>query len=175
MPTQAKAEAIEALRAKLDGVNAAVITEYRGLTVAQLSELRRQLKTVSAEYKVMKNRLARLALEGSSLDGLAPYLQGPTGLALGKRDTVALAKALAAFGRTHPKFQIKLGYMEGRLVQSLEIRALADLPSREVLLGQVVGALSTPLTSLLSTLEGMLRSLVLVLDQVRARRDTAAP
>ncbi|MFQ5829677.1 MAG: 50S ribosomal protein L10 [Candidatus Methylomirabilia bacterium] len=175
MPTHAKAEAIEALRAKVGGVNAAVLTEYRGLTVTQISELRRQLRAVSAEYRVVKNRLARLALEGSSLDGLAPHLQGPMGLALGKQDPVALAKALSTFVRAHPKFQIKLGYMEGRLVQPPEIRALADLPSREVLLGQVVGALSTPLTSLLDTLEGMLRSLVLVLDQVRAKRDTAVP
>lgn len=174
MPTQAKAESVQALRAKLAGVRTAILTEYRGLTVEQLSNLRKQLKSVSAEYKVLKNRLARLAFQESPLDCLGPHLKGPTGLVLGRQDPVPLAKALAAFVRSTPTLQIKLGFVEGQLVQSGEVRALADLPSREVLLGQVVGGLQAPLARLVHTLEGMLRALVSVLDQVRAKKETAS-
>ena len=173
MPTQAKAESVEALRATLAGVKTAVLTEYRGLTVQQLSDLRKQLKSVSAEYKVVKNRLARLALQGSPLDSIAPHLKGPTGLVLGGQDPLALAKALAAFVRNTPTLQIKLGCVRGQLIQPTELRALAELPSREVLLGQVVSGLRAPLASLVHTLEGMLRALVFVLDQVRAQKEAA--
>ncbi|MFQ5521816.1 MAG: 50S ribosomal protein L10 [Candidatus Methylomirabilia bacterium] len=173
MPSQEKVESIEALKAKLEGVTSAVLTEYRGLTVQQLSDLRRQLRAVSAEYKVVKNRLAKLAIRGSHLDSLEPHLQGPIGLALGRQDPMALAKALSAFVRSNPKLQIKVGYVEGQLVQPPEIRALGDIPSREVLLVQVVGGLTAPLAALIYTLDGMLRSLVSVLDQVRAKRGGA--
>ena len=171
MPTQAKVESVEALRARLAGVKTAVLTEYRGLTVQQLSDLRKQLKSVSAEYKVVKNRLARLALQESPLDCLGPHLKGPTGLVLG-RDPVHVARALAAFVRNTPALQIKLGCVEGQLVQPGELRALADLPSREVLLAQVVGGFQAPIAQLVQTLEGMLRALVSVLDQVREKKET---
>ena len=174
MPSQAKVEGVERLKARLSGVKTAVLTEYRGLTVQQLSDLRRQLKPAAAEYKVVKNRLVRLAVQGSPLDGLGPHLKGPTGLVISKRDPVALAKILQAFAKTNPLLQIKLGYVDGQLVRAPELRAMADLPSREVLLGRVVGTLQAPLVRLVGSLEGMLRSLVSVLDQVRARKETAA-
>lgn len=172
MPTQAKVETIESLKSRLSGVDTAVLTEYRGLTVQQISELRKQLKTVSAEYRVVKNRLARLALTGSPLDCLGPHLKGPTGLVLGRKDPVAVAKALSAFVRANPTLQIKLGYVQGKLLDPAELRALADLPSREVLLGQVVGTLQAPIRRLVATLDGMLRGLVSALDQVRQRKET---
>jgi len=174
VPTHAKVESVEVLRATLAGVKSAVLTEYRGLTVQQISDLRKQLKPVSAEYKVVKNRLARLALQGSPLDAIAPHLKGPTGLVLGRQDPVALAKALAAFARNTPALQIKLGFVQGQLIQPGEVRALADLPSRQVLLGQVVGGFQAPLASLVHSLEGILRALVSVLDQVRAKKETAS-
>jgi len=174
VPTEAKAEVVEGLRARLAGVETAVLTEYRGLTVRQLADLRKQLNAASAEYKVVKNRLARLALLGSSLDCLGPHLKGPMGLVLGRRDPVAVAKALTAFVRANPTLQIKLGYVHGQVVQPLELRALADLPSREVLLARVVGGLQVPIAQLVFTLEGMLRGLVSVLDQVRAGKETTA-
>ncbi len=174
MPTQAKSEFVEALRTKLAGVETAVLTEYRGLTVQQLADLRKQLKAVSAEYKVVKNRLARLALQGSTLEFLGPHLKGPTGLVLSRQDPVALARALTAFVRTTPALQVKLGYVQGQLLQSPELRALADLPSREVLLGRVVSVLQAPIAQLVFTLEGMLRALVSVLDQVREKKEGVA-
>ena len=174
MPSQAKVEDVERLRARLSGVKTAVLTHYRGLTVQQLSDLRRQLKPAAAEYKVLKNRLAHLAIQGSPLDRLGPHLKGPTGLVISKQDPVALAKVLQAFVKTNPLLQIKLGYVDGRLLQAPELRAMAELPPREVLLGQLVGAFRAPVVRLVGTLDGMLRSLVSMLDQVRAKRETTA-
>lgn len=165
MPTQAKVQEVESLRARLTGVKTAVLTEYRGLTVQQLSDLRKQLRTVAAEYKVLKNRLARRALQGSPLDGLGPHLTGPTGLVISKQDPVALAKALQAFVKTNVLLQIKLGYVEGQLLAPAEIRALADLPSREALRAKLVGAIQGPLAQLVGLLTAPQRELVYVLQQ----------
>ncbi len=170
MPTHEKIEGVETLKSRLAGIKAAVLTEYRGLSVRQLADLRKQLKAVGSEYTVVKNRLARLAVQGSPLGELAPHLKGPTGLALSGQNPVALAKALHGFARTTPLFQIKLGYAEGQLLQPADLKALADLPSREVLLGQVVGGLQAPIAALVGALEGMLRALLGTLDQISARK-----
>ena len=175
MPTQEKIESVETLKSRLAGVKAAVLTEYRGLSVRQLSDLRKQLKAVGSEYKVVKNRLARLAVQGSPLGELASYFKGPMGLALSRQNPVTLAKTLHGFARTTPLFQIKLGYAEGQLLQAADLKALADLPSRQVLLGQVVGGLQAPIAALVGTLEGMLRNLVGTLDQLSARKAAAEP
>jgi large subunit ribosomal protein L10 len=161
---------VETLKTRLAGVTAAVLTEYRGLTVQQLSDLRKQLRAAASEFTVVKNRLARLAVQGSSLDGLGPHLKGPTGLAVSKQNPVGLTKTLHAFARTNPVLQIKLGYMEGRLLQPADLKALADLPPREVLLGRVVAGLQAPLAALVGSLEGMLRALISVFDQIGAKR-----
>ena len=171
MPTPEKVATVESLRTRLSEVKTALLTEYRGLTVQQLGELRKQLRSAAAEYKVVKNRLARRAVRGSALEGLGPHLTGPIGLVISKHDPVALARALQAFVRTAPLLQIKLGCVEGRLLQPADIRALADLPSREVLLGQVVGALRSPVAALVGALDGMLRSLVSALDHIRAQKE----
>lgn len=165
MPTQAKVQEVESLKARLTGVKTAVLTEYRGLTVQQLSDLRKQLRTVAAEYKVLKNRLARRALQGSPLDGLGPHLKGPTGLVISKQDPVALAKTLQAFVKTNVLLQIKLGYVEGQLLAPAEMKALADLPSREALRAKLVGAIEGPLAQLVSLLTAPHRELVYVLQQ----------
>lgn len=165
MPTQAKAGTIEELRARVADATAAVLTEYRGLTVQQLSELRKQLRTAAAEYRVVKNRLARIALEGSPLDGLRPHFVGPTGVVIGRKDPVAVAKALAAFIRTNPALALKVGMIEGRVLQPQELRAVADLPSREVLRGQLVGAVQGPMASLVGLLTAPHRELVYILAE----------
>jgi len=165
VPTQAKIQEVESLKARLIGVKTAVLTEYRGLTVQQLSDLRKQLRTVAAEYKVLKNRLARRALQGSPLDGLGPHLKGPTGLVISKQDPVALAKALQAFVKTNALLQIKLGYVEGQLLAPADIKALADLPSREALRAKLVGAIQGPLAQLVGLLTARHRELVYILQQ----------
>ena len=165
MPTQAKMESVKALKERLGTAKTVVLTEYRGLSVQQLSDLRKQLKGAAAEYKVVKNRLARLAVKGSALDALGVHLQCPTGLVFTKQqDPVAVAKALQAFVKTNPQLQIKLGLVEGTVVQPAELKALADLPSKEQLRSQIVGALQGPMAQLVSLLQAPLREITYVLE-----------
>lgn len=164
MPTQAKAENIEALKERLGNANTAVLTEYRGLTVRQLSDLRKQLKAASAEYQVVKNRLAKIAVKDGSLGQLAGHLKGPTGLVIAREDPVGVAKALQAFGRTNPTFAVKVGIVEGKLLEPTELRALAELPSKETLRAQLVGAVQGPMSQLISLLTAPQAELVRVLE-----------
>ena len=164
MPTQAKTESVAALKERLGGAKTAVLTEYRGLTVRQLSDLRKQLKAAAAEYKVVKNRLARLAVKDSPLDPLGTHFKGPTGLVFTKQDPVAVAKALQAFVKNNPALTIKLGLVDGKVLQPAELKALADLPSREQLRAQIVGALQGPMSRLVSLLQAPMRGLVYVLE-----------
>jgi len=164
VPTQAKVESVESLKERLGGVNSAVITEYRGLTVRQLSDLRKQLKAASAEYKVVKNRLARLAVKDSGLAPLGTHLTGPTGLVLAKQDPVGVAKALQTFVRTNPQLSIKVGLVDGKVLQPAELRALADLPSKDALRAQIVGAIQGPLSQLVTLLTAPQAELVRVLE-----------
>jgi len=164
VPTQEKRESVAALKERLGTATAAVLTEYRGLTVRQLSDLRKQLKTAAAEYKVVKNRLARLAVKDSPLDPVARHLTGPTGLVLTAHDPVSVAKALQTFVRANPALTIKLGFVDGKVLEPPELRALADLPSKETLRAQMVGALQGPMTQLVSLLTAPQRELVQVLE-----------
>ena len=171
MPTQDKVETIEDLKSRLDGVKTVLLAEYRGLTVSQLSDLRKQLKAVSAEYKIVKNRLARLAIASSGLAGLSAALTGPTGLVLAKGDPVSVAKTLHTFARTNQALALKVGMVEGQMLEPAGLKALADLPSRDALRAAIVGALQGPLTQLVGLLQAPQRELVYVLEQ----RGEAAP
>ncbi len=173
MPTLEKIAAVEDLKTRFDGVKTVVLTEYRGLTVQQLSDLRRQLRAVSAEYKVVKNRLARLAIKASRLEGLGSHLTGPTGVILSKEDPVAVAKALHNFVRTNQALAIKGGFVEGQMLPPAALKALADLPSRETLRAQIVGALNGPLAQLVGLLQAPQRDLVYVLER-RGKQAAAA-
>ena len=165
MPTQEKVEAVEELKSRLNGVKAVVLTEYRGLTVQQLGELRKQLRAVSAEYKIVKNRLARLAIASSELQGLGTHLKGPTGVIFSKEDPVAVAKAVHAFARTNQALAVKAGYVEGQMLAPAGLKALADLPSREAIRAQLVGSIQGVLAGLVGVLAAPQRELVYVLQQ----------
>ena len=165
MPTQEKVEAVEELKSRLNGVKAVVLTEYRGLTVQQLSDLRKQLRAVSAEYKIVKNRLARLAIASSELQGLGTHLKGPTGVIFSKEDPVAVAKAVHAFARTNQALAVKAGYVEGQMLAPAGLKALADLPSREAIRAQLVGSIQGVLAGLVGVLAAPQRELVYVLQQ----------
>jgi len=165
VPTQEKVTAVADLRSRLGGVKTIVLTEYRGLTVQQLSELRKQLRAVSAYYEVVKNRLARLAVASTEFEPLGPHLKGPTGVIISKEDPVAVAKALHAFARAHQALAIKAGYVEGQVLPPTELKALADLPSRDALRAQLVGAIQGGLARVVGILTASQRDLVYVLQQ----------
>jgi large subunit ribosomal protein L10 len=171
VPTQEKIESLEELRRGVQGVKAAVLTEYRGLSVQQLGELRKQLKGASATCRVVKNRIARLALKDTVLETLGPHLRGPTALVLSREDPVTVAKTLQAFAKTNPALALKMGFVDGQLLAEDGLKALADLPSREALRGQVVGVIQGPLAQLVSLLQGVPRELAYVLAE-RGKGDT---
>jgi len=165
VPTQEKVESVQGLRTRLEGVRTVLLTEYRGLSVHQLAELRKQLRAVSAEYKVVKNRLARLAMTASELRAVTGQLKGPTGIVLSKEDPVAVAKTVHSFARTNQALVIKGGFVEGQLLAPAGLKALADLPSKDALRSQIVGAIQGPLAQLVGLLQAPQRELVYVLSQ----------
>ena len=145
MPTQAKNAAIDEITQRFQGSSAAVTTEYRGLTVAQLTELRRSLGTGSS-YAVVKNTLTKRAAASVGFGDLSPMLNGPTAIAFIEGDVVEAAKAIRDFARANPLLVVKGGVVEGRTVGPAEVTALADVEPREVLLAKLAGAMKGNLT-----------------------------
>jgi large subunit ribosomal protein L10 len=141
-----KIAVVDEIRAKLDGADAAVLTEYRGLTVSELAALRGSLRPAGTEYKVFKISLTRRALETSGREDLLPMLSGPTAIAFVHGDAVIAAKALRDFGRTNPALVIKGGMLGPRVLTPAEIAELADIQPREVLLARLAGGFQAPLT-----------------------------
>lgn len=172
MPNAENTESVAELKERFAGVQTAVLTEYRGLTVRQLADLRKQLKGASAEYKVVKNRLARIAIKDSALDGLGKHLTGPTGVAYTRHDPVSVAKALQAFVRSNPALTIKVGVVEGKVLEASALKSLADLPSKEALRAQLVGAVQGPMSKLVSLLTAVQGELVRVIE-ARSKQGSA--
>jgi large subunit ribosomal protein L10 len=150
----AKVATVDELKAKVDGTSTAVVTEYRGMTVAEISTLRRQLRTLDADYKVFKNTLVRRAIEGTSVASLDEFLVGPTAIAFVNGDVSAVAKALRDFAKATPTLIVKGGVLDGKPLSLKDLSALADLPSRDVLLARFAGLLASPL----ATLAGLLKA-----------------
>ena len=165
MPTQEKVETIEDFKTRLDGAKTVLVTEYRGLTVQQLSDLRKQLRGVSASYKIIKNRLAKLAMTDSDLSKLGPHLKGPTGMVISKEDPVAVAKALHTFARTNQALAIKAGFIEGQVLPPADLKALSELPTKDAIRSQIIGAIQGPLAQLVGLLQATQRDLAYVLAE----------
>jgi large subunit ribosomal protein L10 len=142
-----KVQAVTDIREGLETAEAVFLTEYRGLSVQAVQDLRRSLRDSGAEYKVVKMTLARLAAGDAGIDGLDEYLAGPTALAFAKTDPVATAKALKDFSKTHEVFTLKAGYLSGNILSPEEVSKLAEIEPREVLLAKIAGAAKAPLFS----------------------------
>ncbi|HQU26365.1 MAG TPA: 50S ribosomal protein L10 [Acidimicrobiales bacterium] len=143
-----KAAAVEDVKSRVATTSTAVVTEYRGLTVTQIQELRRQLRAAGADYKVFKNTLVRRAIAGTGVESLATFLEGPTAIAFVSGDVSAVAKALRDFAKGAPALVVKGGVLNGQALSDRELVALADLPSREVLLARLAGLIASPLTTM---------------------------
>ena len=168
-----KATTIAELRQTLGSARSAVLTDFRGLTVAEITELRTLLRKSAVEYTVVKNTLAKIAVKDTNLAGLATYLTGPTAIAISREDPTAASRLLSSWSKNRPTFSVKGGLVEGQLVGPAEIAALANLPSRAVLLARMAGAFQAPLQGLANVLAGPMRALASVLDQVRAQKAKA--
>ena len=165
-----KQEVVADLSAKLSKAKCLYLTDFTGLDVAAITELRRRLTNARVEYVVVKNTLARRALTGGPYEGLTEHLAGPNAFALSDEDVVTAAKILTEFARERERPQIRAGAVEGRVVSIEEIRRIAELPPREQLLAQVVGTMAAPIAGLVYTLSGLLSKFVRTVDAVREQK-----
>ncbi len=166
MARDPKHSAVKEITEEFRSSSAAVLTEYRGLTVAQLKELRRSLGG-NATYAVVKNTLTKLAARDAGLEGLDGFLSGPSAIAFVKGDPVEAAKGLRDFARVHPKLVIKAGYLDGNVLSAAEVARLADLESREVLLAKLAGAMNASLQQAVSLFVAPLSQAARAVDALR--------
>lgn len=167
-----KAATVAELTEQLRGSPAAVLTEYRGLTVAQLKQLRVALAD-NAEYAVVKNTLARIAAREAGVGALVDLLRGPSAIAFVTGDAVAVAKGLRDFSRANPALIVKGGVLDGRPLSATEVARLADLESREVLLARLAGAFKASLTSAVSLFAAPLAQVARLIEARRSQLETA--
>jgi large subunit ribosomal protein L10 len=158
-PRPEKVAVVDEVKARLSSSSAALLTEYRGLKVGELAELRRTLRKSGGDYKIYKNTLVRFAVRDLGLDIDEATLTGPTAIAFVDGDAAAVAKALRDYSRTNTHLVLKGGVLSGKALTADETRALADLPSREVLLAQLAGAFQAPLTKLAGLLQALPRNM----------------
>ncbi len=168
-----KKQAVAEIKEKFQSSSGVVLADYRGLTVSQVTQLRAQLREVGVEYHVLKNNLVRRAAQEVGIEGLDEYLKGPTAVAF-CADPVAPAKALADFAKNNKAFTIKAGVVEGKVVDEAGVKALADLPSREVLLAQVLRGMQAPLAGMANVLQGPIRKMGYALEEVRKLKEAQA-
>ena len=166
MAREEKTKLVEELRGDIQNSSGFLLTDYRGLTVSELSEFRRKLDEAGANYRVVKNRLFQLAAEGFVDSELAQLLEGPTAVAFVRDDPIAPARAIAEFMRGHKTVSIKGGFVEGHLYDADKIRALSTVPPHEVLVSQLVGAVQSPIAGLVGTLQGLMSELVYTIQAV---------
>lgn len=169
-----KVRMVEEIADRLKRSQGVVLTDYRGLDVKAMTELRAKLREAGAELKVVKNTLTRRAAEAVQIEGLDPYLEGPTAAAFGYSDPVAAAKVISDFAKTHEALQVKAGILNGRVISAQEVAALAKLPSREELVAKVLWGLKAPISGLASVLGGPIRGLVYALEAIRKQKESAA-
>ena len=142
-----KQPVVDEIKELLDGAETAVVVDYRGLTVAQDTELRKKLREAGVGYKVYKNTMIRFAAKGTAFEALEPNLEGPTALAVSKTDATAPARILAEFAKTAPALEIKGGVVEGVYYDEKGMAQISSIPSREVLLGRLLGSMQSPITN----------------------------
>jgi large subunit ribosomal protein L10 len=171
---QEKSTSVGALHDRFKQAKVTLLATSQGLSVGKLQQLRRALKQAGGEYKVAKNTLARHALKDTAYSRLESLLEGPTGLVFGYQDPVAVTKVLVRFAEENNKLSIKAAALDGAVLEPAAVTALAKLPSREVLLGMLLGLMQAPATQLLRTIQEPGARLARLLDQVRARLEQNA-
>ncbi len=166
-----KSATIEEIAAQIEGSEAIFAVDYRGISVSQAAELRSKLRDADASFRVVKNRLTKLAADKAGEDRLAEMLQGPTALAFVRGDTALAAKAISTFNREHEVLTFKGGFMDGLTLDEDRFKSIARLPSRDVLNGQFAGVVASPLTGLVRGLGSMISGLASQLQQLQTQKE----
>ena len=170
---------VEKLKEQLSSAKGAVFTTYSGLTVAQDTELRRELRAAGVTYHVVKNTMVRRAADALGLEGLDPHLEGTTAFAFSAEDAVAPAKVICDYIKKNKLddagiLTLKAGLLDGRVIDVSEVKALAALPSREVLLAKLLGSMQSPIAGTVNVLQGVIRNAVYVLEAIRKQKEEQA-
>ncbi len=170
--TEQKQLIVQEIEEKLKKSALVVFTDCRGLSVEEITDLRNKLRAPGVEFKVYKNTMLRFAMEKLGQDPKAEYLTGPNTVMFSEEDMVGPAKTLFEFGkaRKNKNFSIKAGVLEGKIISATEVTALAELPSREVLLSMVVGTMQAPIASFVRALQANITGFVRAIDQVREKK-----
>lgn len=171
---QQKKEAVAELVEKMKKAASGILVDYRGLTVEQDTQLRRELRKAEVDYKVVKNTLTRFAANEIGYEALDPFLHGPTSLALTYEDPVAAAKVLVKFSKDMEALEIKAGFVDGKIVNLDEIKRLAELPSKEELIAKALGGLNAPISGLVHVLNANLRGLAIALNAIAEKKGAEA-
>ena len=166
-----KEQVVAEIKEKLSGYSSAILIDYRGLSVAEVTQLRSDFRSNGVDYKVYKNTLTELAAKELGLDDLIPYLKGPTAIAFGIKDPVAPAKILTQSIAKLKKMELKAGVVEGKVIDVAGIKALAELPSREELIAKMLGSMNAPISGLVNVLGGTIRSLVYTLNAIKENKE----
>ena len=164
-----KEAVVKELTDKFSSAKSIVITDYLGLNVAEMTELRKQLREAGVEFKVVKNTLATIAANQVEMESMTEFFSGPTAIAFGD-DAVSPAKILVEFAKDHEVIEIKAGLLNGEIINKEKVQSLAEIPSREQLLAQAFANMKAPLTGLVNVLQGNIRGLVQVLGQIKEQK-----
>jgi large subunit ribosomal protein L10 len=148
-----KQPVVSEIKELLDGAESAVVVDYRGISVAQDTALRKKLREADISYKVYKNTMIRFAAQGTAFEALEPNLEGPTAIAVSKTDATAPARILAEFAKTAPALEIKGGVVEGAYYDAKGMEKISSIPSRDILLGKLLGSIQSPITNIARVLK----------------------
>ena len=168
-----KVAMIAEIKTTMQSAKGLVLADFRGIKVAQDTKLRRKMREAGVEYSVIKNNMASIAAKEAGIEGLDNYLKGPLAMVSSKNDPVAPAKLISEFIKDNRIMEIKGGLVEGKVIDADAVKALANLPPREVLIARLLGSMQSPITGFVNVLQGNIRNLVYALDAVRQQKESA--
>lgn len=174
MATKAfKQEKVDLIKSQIEKAKVAIVTDYTGLSVSEITDLRRRLQKENGDYTVAKNTLTKLAIKDTEFEALSEFMVGSSAIAFGFEDQVSPAKILAKFAKETKKTEIKGAVLDGKVLNIEEVKELAKLPSKEELYAKILGSINSPASGITNCVAGVMRSLTIAMDGVRKQKESA--